>query len=242
MGYKHADGGPNGDTPMAAFIALRDGLDSNDTQRFSEKEYGEATDENSERMVKIAESMSAYGAEQEDPSAATGSPMNQRSAKKMNDVGFGIWRDNYGKFIEQVDPMGTSQGRWRVGSMNDEKQIYGRFARSFDHKAGKDTMCFVLDEHLFGGLPLNKNTDLMFNVTYFDEGDGGWSFGYDAQDEHNKLVKMIKKTDKKEWMVQHIAVDDAYFGQRGTMKSDFCLYSNDTKDDTIFSFIQLTAH
>ena len=84
--YKH-----NYDYPMAAFIGLRDGLDSNDTERFPESKYGKATEDNSDRMVKIADAFKQYGAKQEDPSHATGGPMNQRHADKMNDVGFGIW-------------------------------------------------------------------------------------------------------------------------------------------------------
>ena len=113
-------------------------MDSNDTERFPESIFGTASENNSDRMVKIATNMSTYGAKQESPSHATGGPMNQRKADKMNDVGFGIYTGNYGKYIFQINPQNTSQGRWRIGSMTDKTQIYGRFARSFDTKSNKD--------------------------------------------------------------------------------------------------------
>ena len=214
-------------------------MDSNDTERFPESIFGSATINNQDRMVKIAKNMSLYGAKQEDPNHATGGPMNQRKASKMNDVGFGIWRTNYAKFITQINPLKTSQGRWRIGNMNNPQQIYGRFGRSFDNKSGKNTMCFIFDKHLWNGLPLTKGINLYFNITYFDTGNGGWSFGYDSQNNKNKIENMVKKTNKNKWLIKNFNINDAYFGRRGNMNSDFCLYSNDTKDDTIFSFIQV---
>ena len=225
---------------IGGFIGLRDGLDSNDTKRFPESQYGKADINNSDRMVKIAQNMSLYGAKQEDPSSATGGPMNQRGAKKLNDVGFGIYPTNYGKFIKQIKPQETSQGYWRIGSID---QMYGRFGRGFDNNSNKTKMCFVFDKDLWNGLPLKKNKEinLYFNITYFDQGNGGWSFGYDSQNNSNKMNDIIQKTNKNKWLIKNFNIDDGYFGQRGTMNSDFCLYSNDTKDNTIFSFIQVIA-
>eukprot|EP01084_Bolivina_argentea_P305488 527748_1 len=234
--YKHT----NANVSIGAFIGLRDGLDSNDTNRFPESIFGNASINNSQRMILIANNMSIYGAKQEDPEHGTGSPMHNRHATALNDVGFGIWRVNYGKFMEQINPMNTSQGRWRIGSMTDEIQMYGRFGRSFDYKSGKNTMCFVLDKDLWGGLPLKFNINLYFNVTYFDDGNGKWTFGYDAIDNKNKMSVTVKKTDTNKWIIKNFNINDAYFGQRGVMNSDFCLYSNDTTDD-IFSFIQVIA-
>ena len=76
---------------QGAFVALRDGLDANDTERFPEKTFGPAVSHNQERMLAIAANFSARGARQEDPSSATKNPMQSRERKAMNDVGWGIW-------------------------------------------------------------------------------------------------------------------------------------------------------
>merc|ERR1711884_190299 len=157
--------------------------------------------------------------------------MNQRGSNKLNDVGFGIWEDNYALFMSQINPLQTSQGHWRVGP---KSQMFGRFARGFDHKASKNKMCFVFDTDLFGGLPLKSNHDinLYFNITYFDDdNDGTWSLIYDSQNNSNKIAFTQKKTNTKKWIIRNFYINDAYFGQRGDMNSDFCLDSNDDKDD-----------
>eukprot|EP01084_Bolivina_argentea_P305478 527736_1 len=189
-------------------------------------------------MILIANNMSIYGAKQEDPAHGIGGSMNNRHATGLNDVGFNIYSTNYGKFIKQINAQQTSQGRWRIGNMNDITQIYGRFARSFDNKSDKNTMCFVFDTDLWGGLPLANNINLFFNITYFDYGNGKWSFGYDAQGNKNKIDIHVDKTNTNKWLIKNFNVNDGYFGQRGEMNSDFCLYSNDTEDD-IFSYIQV---
>ena len=126
--------------------------------------------------------------------------------------------------------------------MTNKQQIWGRFGRSFDNKSHKNKMCFVFDKYLFGGLPLkDKEVNLYWNVTYFDSGDGGWSFGYDSKNDENKMGVYVKKSNENKWLIKNFNINDGYFGQRGEMNSDFCLYSNDTNDDTIFSFIQVVA-
>ena len=50
-----------------------------------------------------------------------------------------------------------------------------------------------------------------------------------------------KKTNTDGWLIINFNINDAYFGSRGDMNSDFCLDSNDDKDD-IFSFIQVITY
>eukprot|EP01084_Bolivina_argentea_P079351 143951_1 len=224
-GYKY----PN--VSKGAFIALRDGLDSNDTKRFPESIFGPNTIDNQNRMVKIAQNMSEYGAKQEDPASGCGGQGNQRKATGLNDVGFGIYSSNYGRFLYQINPQNTSQGRWRVGSMTDPSQIYGRFARSFDYKSSKMYMCFVFNKELWGGLPLKNAINLEFIIAYFDKGNGKWQFEYDSQNSSNQIAFSVETTNTNKWITKTFNINDAYFGQRGYMNSDFCLHSMDENDD-----------
>eukprot|EP01084_Bolivina_argentea_P290707 499424_1 len=67
-----------------------------------------------------------------------------------------------GEFIGLHDgldsnPLQTSR------DMGELIQMYGRFGSGFD-------------ANLWGGLPLNDNVNLYFNVTYFDNNNGVFSF------------------------------------------------------------------
>ena len=134
-----------------AFVALRDGLDANDTARFSEASFGRSVSHNANRMVLIAQHFAAQGAAQEDPRTATLNPMASRSPKAMNDVGWRIWAGNYGTGrMRQLSPNASSIGRWRVGPKD---QPYGRFARSFAATEGKTAMGFALGPPALGRAP-----------------------------------------------------------------------------------------
>ena len=158
-----------------AFVALRDGLDANDTARFSEASFGRSVSHNANRMVLIAQHFAAQGAAQEDPRTATLNPMASRSPKAMNDVGWRIWAGNYGTGrMRQLSPNASSIGRWRVGPKD---QPYGRFARSFAATEGKTAMGFAWDRRLWGGLPAAGKGQLgaiQLRVVWYDgDADGG---------------------------------------------------------------------
>ena len=82
---------------------MRQELDSKDTVAFPEVEFGEAKSSNKERMVAIAERFAGQGARQEDPDHGINTPMNQRRAKALNDVGWDVHRGNYESNIYQVN-------------------------------------------------------------------------------------------------------------------------------------------
>ena len=130
-----------------AIIALRDGLDSNDTARFPEDQFGKATYKNKARLLNIAAAFAERGAREEDPAAAAsiGNGAASFNRRGMNDVGWNVYRDNYGVRLAQLAPRETSVGWWRVGPPT---QWYGRFGRGFHHASGRDTMGFVLDESM----------------------------------------------------------------------------------------------
>ena len=82
---------------------MRQELDSKDTEAFPEEEFGEAKSSNKARMVAIAQSFASQGARQEDPEHGINTPMNQRRAKALNDVGWDIHLGNYESNIYQVN-------------------------------------------------------------------------------------------------------------------------------------------
>eukprot|EP01084_Bolivina_argentea_P094866 170569_1 len=232
----------NANRSIGAWIHLRDGLDSNDTNRFPESVYGENTNGgNSDRMVKIVDVFKDYGAKQEDPGAAVGDPMNQRTANKLNDVGYGCWDANYGQFMKQINPLNTSIGYWRIGDMSE---MYGRFGRSFDYKNNKNIICFVLDKNLWNGLPLYNSVNLTLDITYFDNYNLDlFSVGYDNQNDNlcktsNESNIIIKGGNTNKWVTKTINIKDGYFQSRCVMSSDICLF-NKANQDVIFSFINI---
>ncbi|MGD8618745.1 MAG: hypothetical protein PVH54_06100, partial [Gammaproteobacteria bacterium] len=148
---KHAGNKVPGQS-RGAWIALRDGLDVSDKNRFPEAEYGQySSGTNPDRYAAIAAEFSAYGAMQGDPAHQADQALTAvKQTQALNDVGNKIWTDNYGVYLRQIDPLGTSQGYWRVGSTD---QPYGRFARSFQHASGKDRMDFDIDDRFFDNQP-----------------------------------------------------------------------------------------
>ena len=224
------------------WIHLRDGLDSNNTDRWPVSIFGDATESNGNRMILIAQNMSLYGANQDDPDSATGGPMNQRRANGLNDVGFGIWDTNYGNYIKQIYPMNTSQGYWRIGSNTTIHDMYGRFGRGFDYKSNKNTMCFQMNTKLWDGLPIKNERKLMVNITYFDNNNDKWGFSYDNKNNSkcgNDII-ITENTNTNKWIIKNIDINDAYFGERCQWNSDFCLINMGTHN-TIFSFIQIIS-
>lgn len=138
-------------TARYAYVALRDGLDVADTDRFPEAQYGAYNGANSPaRYANIVAALSGpFGPEQGDVAHQAVMGLSYTTAlDAINDVACKIWRGNYGLYLEQIDPHGTSQGLFRVGSKSEP---YGRFARGFQHDQGKDQMFFDVDDRMFEG-------------------------------------------------------------------------------------------
>ena len=92
---------------------------------------------------------------------------------------------NLQMWLSQWDPAGTSVGLWRQGPIG---QMFGRFARRFDHASGKDAMYFDIDDGFFFGPPLNGQYPVTVRVVYLDVGTGRWALTYDAQIWKDSLV------------------------------------------------------
>jgi len=157
--YSRYGGKKDPATSPGAWCAMHDGLDAGDFERFPPEKFGSGHfkdfDAGKQRCLNIAKAFARYGAAQEDAEKAMYLVMKNRDAAAMNDVGWNIWADNYQRYMTQYDPNGTSRGYWRQGPKD---QPYGRFARGFDAKAGKDKMFFDINDAFFGGKPLADST------------------------------------------------------------------------------------
>ncbi|MCX7013095.1 MAG: beta-galactosidase [Candidatus Sumerlaeota bacterium] len=230
-------------TSPGAWCALRDGLDAGDTKRFPVEQFGPGKfapskkdqSEGIQRCMNIIQAFEKYGAKQGDPAKGMALIMQNRDAKAMNDVGWNIWPGNYGNYLEQYDPNGTSQGWWRVGPMD---QPYGRFARSFDVASGKNRMCFDLDDQFFAKDAPGPRA-VVLRVVYFDQGKGSWALKYDATDSAEKTALEATNADTGRWKEAKAAIADGRFENRCPNKTDLMLV-NTSQEDTIFHMVEVT--
>ena len=223
-------------TSPYAFIALRDVLDSADTVRFPEGTYGKAVQSNGERVEKIEAEFQKYGAKVGDLDAATSllGSSYLLEAKAMNDVGFGLIARNFSRFITQIDADKTSVGLWRVGPAD---QPYGRYARAFEHKSGKDALYFGFHKDFFkhDGKPVGP---LTFRVVWLDNTTGSWGFCYDAGKEGFKSAKTFVGQGTGRWREETFMITDAVLNHNGPQGADIALVNLDDKDK-IFHLIEV---
>jgi len=223
-------------TSPYAFIALRDVLDSADIVRFPEGAYGKAVQSNRERVEKIESEFQKYGAKVGDLDAVTSLTGSGYllEAKAMNDVGFGLIARNYSRFITQIDANKNSVGLWRVGPAD---QPYGRYARAFEHKSGKDALYFGFDKDFFrkDGNPVGP---LTFRVVWLDNSTGSWGFSYDAGKEGFKSAKTFVGQGTGRWREETFTITDAVMNHNGPQGADIALVNLDDKDK-VFHLIEL---
>ncbi|MFZ5833223.1 MAG: hypothetical protein ACOY3P_24305 [Planctomycetota bacterium] len=235
-GYKTAAESPG------AWIALRDGLDCADRERFREDRFGKLEDlgpwgcsSNVERYQAIAGEFAEFGALNEDLTKIGVSDLKTRGALALNDVGFNIWTDNYGMFLTQIDPNGTSRGYWRVGSRDEP---YGRFARGFEHATGRNAMHFRLDDGFFADTGEATPRRVRLRIVYFDRGTGQWALRYDAVADANKTAQTVRKSDSGRWKEILVDIADGRFAGRGEHGADISLVNVDDEND-IFHMIEV---
>jgi hypothetical protein len=238
-------GQTRGAEATGAFCALREGLDTSDTNKFPVTIYGGASGTGKERFkeraVKIVASRAALGAKIDDLAGASKGMMFQRKEQAgLNDVGEQVFRGNYQRFLTQINPDNSSVGLWRVGGIvTATSSVYGRFARRFDHASGKNTMAFRLTDSFFSGGRLAGAYSVSVRVMYFDEGRGKWALYYDALGDPNKRAYDVVKTDTKQWKEKLVTLADANFGKSGPLGSDLSLVNLDADDD-IFHMVEIT--
>ncbi|MCX7012843.1 MAG: beta-galactosidase [Candidatus Sumerlaeota bacterium] len=224
-----------------AFCALREGLDSADTEKFPEAQFGAADIKNKERYLAICAAYAGRGAKMDDVDGVLAGQVNQRSSQKgLNDAGWMIFRGNYERFLHQIDADTTSVGWWRVGGeVAESTPVYARFARGFDRANGKDAMYFDIKDSFFSGKPLNGAYPMTVRVVYYDKGTGQCSLQYDATDNPKKTAYIVTKTNSGTWKEKIVTLTDANFGNRGPRGADLTLANADAEDD-IFHMVEVT--
>ena len=181
-------------TAPAAFLSFRDSLDTADVVRWPEATFGPVNSTknpsdfaNKTRMLLIAAEHAARGARLDDPNAASSKAgVHQKKAMSLLDVCWQCFSGNYGRFVKQVDPLGSSVGWWQLGP-HDEP--YGRFARGLEHSTGKTVMQLQLDPK-FGA----SGRAALARVVYFDLGRGSWALGCNGA-----RVAVTQKHDSRSW-------------------------------------------
>jgi len=225
-------------TATGAFCALHKGLDAADTNAYPESVFGPAERKNADRMMKICAAYSKYGAAVDDEDALLLGQVRQRDTQTgLNDVGWDIWPDNYGRFLYQIDADATSIPLWRIGGpITKTSSIYSRFARGFEHASGKDAMYFKLHEGFSQG---NEPKVMTITVVWYDGTEGStWKLDYDAGKAQMKTALTVTGKGDKQWHHETVTVEDAVLRQGGIKGSDFALVNTDDKDD-IFSLIEV---
>ncbi|MCX7015431.1 MAG: hypothetical protein NTW86_23240 [Candidatus Sumerlaeota bacterium] len=216
---------------LGAWRAWRDGLDYSDTKRFEERAFGPVSGrKNLNRIAKITEAFRPFGAMNGDIKGylLTGHP--SRNMKTLNDVAADIWPDNYRMFLYQYAPNQTSQGYWRIGSKDEP---YGRFARGFDHKTGKDAMYFNIDDGFFQDKPLAGEYPVTVRVVYFDKGTGSWPLVYDGVKDPQQTACTVAKSNSGTWKEKVVTISDGYFGNHCPNQTDLMLKNTDNEDDIL---------
>jgi hypothetical protein len=225
-------------TATDAFCALHKGLDAADTKAYPEAKFGKATHKNTERMEKIIAPYAKYGAAVDDKNGLTLGQVRQRDTQTgLNDVGWDIWPDNYGRFLYQIDADATSIPLWRVGGpITNKSPIYSRFARGFEHASGKDALYFKLHDGFSQGADAKVMT---LTVVWYDATAGStWKLDYDAGKSSMKTALTVTGKGDKQWHHETVTVTDAVLRKGGAKGSDLALLNTDAADD-IFSLIEV---
>lgn len=176
------------DTARRAFCALHKGLDAGDTAVYPEAEFGPlgARAERVARAHRIQQAYAHLGAAIDDPETLTVGQVRQRREQVgYNDVGYGIWPHNYGRFLEQVDPDETSLPVWRVGCpgghIGATAAPYARFARRLDRATGRNKI--TLRPAAAFGAWAGAASRIAIDVTWYDDlPDAEWTLSAHALD------------------------------------------------------------
>eukprot|EP00117_Sycon_ciliatum_P028862 scpid44137/ scgid23103/ len=251
-GVRHANESPG------AWAYLHDGLNAADTVRFPEQTFGKARLGNADRMKAIAEAFSWAGARQDDPHHATQGTQSGRQRTAWNDVGWEILPTNYNMYLTQLDPVETTDGRWRVGNANSTEgsNFWGRFARSFNHLSGKNVMLFQLDRNLSTAF---TSGSVHLRIVYLDDNAGQFSIYYSqdapaampvsAAAAHNSSddaglagcakLATVRKAASNTWLTAAYNVSKLSFSAACQRSSNIVISNDDVTDDVI-AFIELS--
>lgn len=228
-------------TATVGFCVFHEGLNAANTMKFPVKDYGNqpAVRSNIQRYLAIVNSpkYKNRGALAEDTLALTQGQVYQRAnLKTYNDVGWDINEGNIERFFTQINPDSTSIGLFRVrGPITKNSVKYDRFARSFEHATGRDTMYFKFDPELFiDSRPKNLN----FKIIWLDKNAGsGWTFRYKSSQGFKNALQPVTGIGDNQWKTVTFSIADAVLDKSGRFGSDCMLVNTDNTDD-IFNSIE----
>jgi len=235
-GYKSPQESPG------AWIAFRDNLDASDTARFPEKQYGKYQNgTNPARYRAIEAPFFQYGAQRPADGDYSRSDLGRTDWNALEDVGNNTYPGNYANWMTMKDPQGTSQGWWRLGdgTTGPNAQPYGRYARGFDHKTGKDAFYLDIDDRFFGSGGLGGAYPVNIRVVYWDVGTGTFLIKYDDVRHTSKTAAVVTKTNTGRWQEVNVVVNDGSFSNRLARGADIILQNQDAEND-IFHMVEIT--
>jgi len=220
-----------------AFIALHEGLDGNDIEKYPVGEFG-ATDDKQARAKKICAAHAQYGCQLDDISAVD---MGQVAARHKqtgyNDVGYDIWPTNYMRWLEQIDADKTSAGLFRIGGKITAKSSpYSRFARGLHHKDQKSGLYFALHQNFF---KVNPVSSVAVRVVWYDSSAGSWQLTYTTESGSTSTAWDQKMEGDKQWKEAKFKISDAAMKRSHIGGSDFAIVSKDSTD-AVFHMIEIT--
>ena len=229
-------------TATVGFCVFHEGLNAANTVKFPVKDYGNqaAVRSNIQRYLAIVNSpkYKNRGALAEDSTSVMtqGQVAERANLKAYNDVGWDINEGNIERFFTQINPDSTSIGLFRVrGSITTSSMKYDRFARSFEHSTGKDTMYFKFDPELFVDA---KPKNLNFKIIWLDKNAGStWSFRYKSA-QGMKDAQQVTGIGDNNWKTVSFTVSDAILDKSCSFGSDCMLVNTDNTDD-IFNSIEV---
>ncbi|MCX6309192.1 MAG: T9SS C-terminal target domain-containing protein [Bacteroidia bacterium] len=229
------------ETATTVFSIFHEGLNAADIVKFPIKDYnGEpAIKSNVKRYLAIVNSPKYYnrGARVEDQLAVVAGQVYQRESQNYyNDAGWEICEGNIERFFTQIKPDSTSIGLFRVrGAITATSSKYDRFAQSFEHATGKDTMYFKFDPDVFTN---TKPKSLQFKIIWLDKTVGSnWSFKYKSPQGIVDAIQVSGLGDNS-WKEVTFTLSNAIVDGSGIYGSDFMLVNTDHIDD-IFNGIEI---
>lgn len=225
-GHVNALGDPS-QAPVA-FCAMRRMLDAADTETFPEDIYGKANPNNKDRFNKIRLAYAPKGARIGDETKLGVGPMVSRTRKADNDIGWMVYRGNFFKHLEQIEPETTSEAYWNV-----DTTMYGRFARAFK-KDAKNELYFSLDKQFFQS---TKPQSVRVSVINKDAGNGSWELLYNNGKEVTSAGK-IRNAGTDKWVEHVFTIKDAVFSGGLDKRADLIL-RRISGDNTFFHLIEL---
>jgi hypothetical protein len=225
------------------FCVFHEGLNAANTVKFPVKDYGNqpATRANIQRYLAIANSpkYKNRGALVRDSTShiSDGQVGQRGNLIAYNDVGWDINEGNIERFFTQINPDSTSIGLFRVrGPITKTSMKYDRFARSFEHSTGKDTMYFKFDSEMFID---SKPKNLNFKIIWLDKNAGStWTFCYKSPEGIKNALQLVKGIGDNQWKTVTFTISNAVLDKSGRFGSDCMLVNTDNTDD-IFNSIEV---